>query len=216
MFVLLVLLLFSNSLLAKERDYDFSTLESCRDIVDFIKFNSLPTPVFKDGIKFEIVKPFGLSGLNSYSLLSADQFFTGDKYYIGTLGVYIAITNETDSTVKIVWRDSVIYVNNISYGIPFLRGNMSELDAGNYSATPSTIIPPKRSAVVLPTVSTIEESASGRYRYITPVPMPRKFSLKFSYYLYVITNDKSSYITLETPAIYLPPISETMPQKTKK
>lgn len=215
-FILLLILVFaiSTTTLGKELDYNLTTADNCTKISEFVKFKSVPSPIVKDGLKIQIVKPIGAAGINGFSLnLDQKTFFASSEYYIGVAGVYISITNETNDVVKIIWRDSVIYVNNINYGMPFFWGEMSYIDAGNPSAIQNTIIPSQKTVIVKPCVPTLE--IAGRVRYLKPVPLLRTLFIKFSYYINVDINGQSSYINIETPDIYLPPISETMPEKAK-
>lgn len=181
-------------------------------------FRSQPHLSNVDGLKIDIVSPIIEDGitldieLNKYYVYSnypAKQV----KRYLGLMGTVISFTNETQNVVIISWKDSIVSVDKKVYGIPYLE-NMPYRDAGNPSATPNTIIPPGNTATVRVWLPDIAYNELGEFWQKYPIPIPRVGSVApLSYYLNITVRGKTSYITLETPEVYIPDTSSLVKNK---
>lgn len=125
----------------------------------------------------------------------------GFQHVLGVSGVDLKLTNNTDKVMVVKWSESAFNLGSFS-GIPMLPG-MKYKDAGNPSATPDTIIPPKKSASVVlytsnATLQNGEWEEGYEYVYVDK-------SLKASVYMKVLDpSGASSYSIVESPPIILP------------
>ena len=125
----------------------------------------------------------------------------GINHVLGVQGVHLTLTNSTDKIMVVKWSESSLNIGTFN-GIPFLAG-MKYKDAGNPSATPDTIVPPKQSIPVSLYLSNVSFSAGNWHQGYAYVRVDK--SLKAGVHMKVLNaSGASTYCSVESPAIILP------------
>lgn len=169
------------------------------DIANLVKFFSPPILQNVDGLNITPSLPIGEAEY-MFTKLDSKLYYTNGVGYVGVIGVQIKFTNTTSSVALVSWKDSVLMIDDVSYGIPLIAG-MPYREAGNPSATPNTVIPPKKTVYVNTYVpSPILHNGAW---YQQPIKIPKKGFVTFSYYISVNINNKSSYVNVDIPKIYI-------------
>lgn len=112
-------------------------------------------------------------------------------------GVLMELTNNSDQMLVIRWAESNISIGDF-YGIPFLDG-MKYANAGNPSATPDSIIPPKQT-IKKPVYISRVKFYDNEWA-VNGVFIPIDNSLKVQLYLKAIDSNNNSkyYSAISSP-----------------
>ena len=198
--VLMLLVLSMYPLTARAKDsYNYSSANGLVARSNLACFTAEPNPINLNGLQIVSSAPIG-GFERRLTPIDKNKYYTDGYNYVGIKGIVLSFTNETNSVAIVSWRDSVISVDGHSYGMPYIAG-MPYREAGNPSATPNTIIPPKTVANISIYIPTISFFDGNWYHY--PAFVQREETIKLSCYMNVTVNGNISYVSLETPPISL-------------
>lgn len=194
--IFLVLIIFVSSAFAKPKE-DWKALSL--DIAQTAAFDTKRLPIVFDlnGVKVTLM---GTWPTTWYKREMADnsRIYTNGGHAAAIKGAEFEFENTTDKVVVISWGKSVMSINGVQVGTPFI-GGMKYADAGNPSNTPDTIIPPKgkvRVAAYVPFIKFL-----GRSWIHEGAPLLRDDFLRISYYINITINDTNKYYNLELPGL---------------
>lgn len=197
--LIFAILILHSSISTAKSSYNYSSVNDVIAISKLVRFASAPAISNLNGLEITPLSPTG--GFEKrLTPIDKNKYYTDGYTYVGVDGINIFFNNETDEVAIIHWRESIVSVNGKSYGMPYIAG-MPYRDSGNPAATPNTIIPPRQTATITVYLPTISFFDGDWYHY--PALIPIGGSVKFSCYINTTVNKKTSYISIETPPIFI-------------
>lgn len=123
-------------------------------------------------------------------------------------GISVEFQNTSNSVIFIDWNNSVVCLDGVSLGYPFLDG-MKYIDVGKPNILPNDILPPGTSITKTLSVPRVKYrdgdfSFSSQW-FIQGAILHKNATRKFDYYISLINSDNSKeYLHIDIPPIASP------------
>lgn len=140
--------------------------------------------------------------------LPTDQIFATKMRAVCITGISIKFTNTSNNVISIDWNNSVVCLDGIVLGYPFLDG-MKYIDVGKPNILSNDILPPGTSITRTLSIPRVKYRAGdfsfSSQWFIQGAILYKNSSRKFDYYIALVNNNNSKeYLHIDIPSIASP------------